>query len=94
MRSYAEVKKTWITPAAQQDQFKTPDEFITAMLPMAEQAAQRLGVDPEYLVAQAALETGWGKHMQRNADGQGSYNLFGIKSHGWKGESATAKTKE
>ncbi len=76
------------------DVFHSPAEFIETMLPMAEQAAQRLGVDPKYLVAQAALETGWGKHMQRSSDGQSSHNLFGIKSHGWKGRSATANTTE
>ena len=65
------------------------------MLPMAEKAAARLGVDPHYLVAQAALETGWGKSIIRNGDGTSSYNLFGIKSHGqWQGESASVMTSE
>ena len=55
----------------------------------------RLGVDPHYLVAQAALETGWGKSIIRNGDGSTSYNLFGIKSHGqWQGNSAEVLTTE
>ena len=97
VRSYAEVSKSLPVPPGKlpaATRFDSPEEFVTAMLPMAEQAAQRLGVDPEYLVAQAALETGWGKHMQRTADGQGSNNLFGIKSHGWQGRSAAASTSE
>ena len=75
--------------------FDSPAEFAAAMLPMAEKAAARLGVDPHYLVAQAALETGWGKSIIRNGDGTSSYNLFGIKSHGqWQGDSASVMTSE
>jgi peptidoglycan hydrolase FlgJ len=64
------------------------------MLPMAEAAAKRIGVDPRYLVAQAALETGWGKHMVKTSDGSSANNLFGIKSHGWGGNNAVANTQE
>jgi flagellar protein FlgJ len=46
-------------------------------------------------VAQAALETGWGKSISRTRDGNSSHNLFGIKSHGsWEGESARVLTTE
>lgn len=72
----------------------SPEDFVAVMLPMAEQAAQRLGVDPKYLVAQAALETGWGQRMQKDASGAVSNNLFGIKSHGWKGKSGQSMTTE
>jgi len=62
---------------------------------MAEAAAKRIGVDPRYLVAQAALETGWGKSVMRNADGSNSHNLFGIKASGnWEGDKARAITSE
>ncbi|MCY1486810.1 Peptidoglycan hydrolase FlgJ [compost metagenome] len=61
---------------------------------MAEKAAERIGVDPRYLVAQAALETGWGKSIIRQQDGSSSHNLFGIKSHGWDGKSARVLTTE
>ncbi|MFA5679376.1 MAG: flagellar assembly peptidoglycan hydrolase FlgJ [Pseudomonas sp.] len=75
--------------------FDSPAEFATAMLPMAQKAAARLGVDPHYLVAQAALETGWGKSIIRNGDGTSSHNLFGIKTHGqWQGDSANVLTSE
>jgi flagellar protein FlgJ len=75
--------------------FASKDEFIAAMLPMAEQAAEKIGVDARYLVAQAALETGWGKSIIRQQDGSSSHNLFGIKSHNsWDGESAKVLTTE
>jgi len=65
------------------------------MLPMAKEAAARIGVDPRYLVAQAALETGWGKSVMRAQDGSSSHNLFGIKAgSSWKGDSARAITSE
>ena len=75
--------------------FSSPQEFVATMLPMAEAAAEKIGVDPRYLVAQAALETGWGKSIIRTRDGESSHNLFGIKSHGsWEGESARVLTTE
>ncbi|MDX1368428.1 flagellar assembly peptidoglycan hydrolase FlgJ [Pseudomonas sp.] len=75
--------------------FASKDEFIAAMLPMAERAAEKIGVDARYLVAQAALETGWGKSIIRQQDGTSSHNLFGIKSHNsWDGESARVLTTE
>lgn len=75
--------------------FGSKDEFIAAMLPMAEKAAQKIGVDPRYLVAQAALETGWGKSIIRQQDGSSSHNLFGIKTHNsWGGDSARVLTTE
>jgi len=75
--------------------FNSPDEFVATMLPMAEQAAKRIGVDPRYLVAQAALETGWGKSVMRQQDGSSSHNLFGIKAgSSWQGGQARAITSE
>ncbi len=75
--------------------FSSPQEFVATMLPMAQAVAEKIGVDPRYLVAQAALETGWGKSIIRTRDGESSHNLFGIKSHGsWEGESARVLTTE
>ncbi|MFJ4396557.1 flagellar assembly peptidoglycan hydrolase FlgJ [Pseudomonas sp. NPDC089396] len=82
-------------PLAPNKAFTDSDAFVATMLPMAEQAAKRIGVDPRYLVAQAALETGWGKSVMRNSDGSSSHNLFGIKATGnWEGDSARAITSE
>ena len=74
--------------------FSSPQDFVATMMPMAQEAAEKIGVDPSYLVAQAALETGWGKSIIRNHDGQSSHNLFGIKAHGWDGGSARVMTTE
>ena len=75
--------------------FSSADEFVNTMLPMAKEAAERIGVDPRYLVAQAALETGWGKSVMRAQDGSSSHNLFGIKAgSSWQGDSARAITSE
>lgn len=74
--------------------FESPQAFVETMLPMAQKAAEKLGLDPRYLVAQAALETGWGKSLPRDTQGRTSYNLFGIKAHGWKGDSVQAATSE
>ena len=75
--------------------FRTRQEFVDTMLPMAQEAAKKIGVDAHYLVAQAALETGWGKSIIRERDGSTSNNLFGIKAHSsWDGDVATTLTTE
>lgn len=75
--------------------FANADDFVATMLPLAKDAAARIGVDPTVLVAQAALETGWGKSIMRQQDGSSSHNLFGIKAQsGWKGPEARAITSE
>lgn len=75
--------------------FDSPQAFIAELLPKAKPFAQELGLEPEALVAQAALETGWGKHMIYQTDGQNSHNLFGIKADArWQGEKASIDTLE
>jgi flagellar protein FlgJ len=65
------------------------------MLPHAQAAASQLGVDASTLVAHAALETGWGKHVPCNEAGSSSFNLFGIKAGGdWQGKTLDAATLE
>lgn len=72
----------------------SPENFIARIWPAAKRIATELGVSPRVLVAQAALETGWGKHMPRDAQGS-SHNYFGIKTHdGWHGRSVQASTTE
>ncbi len=74
---------------------QTPAEFVHRMLPSIRRAASTLGVDPMGILAQAALETGWGQRMPRNADGSLSHNMFGIKAGDeWTGARATADTME
>ncbi len=70
-------------------------DFIRQMRPHAEAAARELGVDPHALLAQAALETGWGKSVPCNAAGECSFNLFGIKAGSqWSGAAVHVPTLE
>jgi flagellar protein FlgJ len=70
-------------------------QFVSAVLPTIRRAAAGLGVSPMGLLAQAALETGWGTRMARTADGMPSLNMFGIKAgENWNGARAVADTVE
>jgi peptidoglycan hydrolase FlgJ len=74
---------------------RTPDAFVSAVLPHARRAARRLGVAPDLLVAQAALETGWGRAVPKFPDGRPTNNLFGIKADAaWSGEKVAQPTLE
>lgn len=75
--------------------WEEPTQFINDLMPHARAAAARLGVDPQVLIAQSALETGWGKRLPSDASGRPSMNLFGIKAQGgWSGEKTVASTLE
>ena len=68
--------------------------FVDSIWPYAAQAAQRIGVAIESVIAHAALETGWGRHLPAAASGD-SNNLFGLKAgSNWRGESTDSATKE
>lgn len=71
----------------------TPEGFVAKIWHHAQRAAQELGVDPRALVAQAALETGWGRRGIASSKGD-SNNLFGIKATGWSGERVRTGTHE
>jgi flagellar protein FlgJ len=69
--------------------------FVSRMLEHAQAAARTLGVPAHFIVGQAALETGWGKHEIKGADGSNSRNLFGIKAGGnWSGKTVDVRTTE
>jgi flagellar protein FlgJ len=73
----------------------SPQVFVDDLWPQALDAAADLGVNPEVLIAQAALETGWGKSMLRGVDGSNSFNLFGIKADAsWQGRKVFSDTVE
>ncbi|MCP4596079.1 flagellar assembly peptidoglycan hydrolase FlgJ [Neptuniibacter sp.] len=77
------------------DRFESPEQFVENLMPLAEKVAGELGVDPRVLLAQSALETGWGKFMVRSPDGSNSNNLFNIKADTrWDGASARVSTLE
>ena len=84
------------TPAANTQALTTSKEdFLRQLRPHAEQAARELGVDPNALLAQAALETGWGRSVPCNANGDCSFNLFGIKAGSqWSGATVNVPTLE
>jgi flagellar protein FlgJ len=74
---------------------ETPEAFIRELMPQASKVAEQLGVSPDAIVAQAALETGWGKHQMKHSDGGSSFNLFGIKAnHNWEGKTVSVPTLE
>jgi len=69
--------------------------FVQALAPHAQAAAQKLGVSVRALLAQAALETGWGKHLPAHHDGSTSNNLFGMKAgRSWDGDKVSVPTLE
>jgi flagellar protein FlgJ len=70
-------------------------DFVSEFMPYASQAAQALGVSPQTVLAQAALESGWGKKALTTTDGSNSYNLFNIKAGSdWKGKTVTQEVSE
>ncbi len=72
-----------------------PQEFIQTLMPHAQRASETSGIPASFMIAQAALETGWGKRDIRGADGQPSYNLFGIKAGAnWNGKTVDITTTE
>ncbi|MFC6839311.1 glucosaminidase domain-containing protein [Xanthomonas theicola] len=73
---------------------RTPEGFVAQIWNHAQKAAKELGVDARALVAQAALETGWGRRGISRGDGASANNLFGIKATGWSGERVTTGTHE
>lgn len=69
--------------------------FVERMLPHAQAASAVTGIPPRFMVAQAALETGWGRSEMRDADGRNSFNLFGIKAgSNWSGRTVDVVTTE
>ena len=74
---------------------QSPAEFVNRVMPSIRRAATALGIDPKGMLAQAALETGWGRRLPRAADGSSSHNIFGIKAgNEWTGARATADSME
>ncbi|MFA7269809.1 MAG: flagellar assembly peptidoglycan hydrolase FlgJ [Sterolibacterium sp.] len=70
-------------------------DFVNRVWPHAYEASRATGIPAHFMVAQAALETGWGKSEPRLANGRPSYNLFGIKAgRSWNGATVDATTTE
>ncbi len=75
--------------------FDSPMQFIKQLWNVASDVIAESGLNPKAVIAQAALETGWGRHIIKNSNGHSSFNLFGIKSgRSWNGEQVKANTLE
>lgn len=71
------------------------EQFVRQLQPYAEQAAKELGVEPKAILAQAALESGWGKSLIKTRAGESSFNVFNIKADkSWQGQQAKVSTLE
>ena len=69
--------------------------FLDSLAGPAKQAEQSSGVPAELILAQAALETGWGQREIPTASGGNSHNLFGIKAgQSWQGDTMNITTTE
>ncbi|MBI3771294.1 MAG: flagellar assembly peptidoglycan hydrolase FlgJ [Gammaproteobacteria bacterium] len=62
------------------EEFSSPQDFVNKLWPLAERYASSIGLDPKVMLAQAALETGWGRAVISDASGGSSHNLFNIKA--------------
>jgi flagellar protein FlgJ len=85
-----------VNPAAVQSTSKdTSQSFLQRMKEHAMQASSVTGIPAHFLLGHAALESGWGKHEIRAADGSPSHNLFGIKAgRNWTGATVDVMTTE
>jgi len=71
------------------------ETFVRELAPQASIVAKELGLSVRAVLAQAALETNWGKHMPTHSDGSSSFNLFGIKAgSSWGGSRVNVPTVE
>ena len=75
--------------------FESPEDFVSSVWNYAKKAASKIGLNPAVMVAQSALETGWGKHIIKDKNGESSFNLFNVKAHrDWDGDKAAQSTLE
>lgn len=76
-------------------EFTSPEQFVAALAPIASKVEAQTGISARLMLAQSALETGWGQKPILKSDGAPSFNLFGIKaSSNWQGEQADIVTTE
>lgn len=75
--------------------FTTPQDFISALTAPAKNVEKSIGVPFEVVIAQSALETGWGQKIIKNEQGESSNNLFNIKADSrWQGDKTHKETLE
>lgn len=70
-------------------------DFLVRHAAAANKTQEASGIPAQYMLAQAALETGWGRREIKAADGRNSFNLFGIRAGAnWQGPSVEVMTTE
>jgi flagellar protein FlgJ len=75
--------------------FAAPKDFVTALTEPAKAVQNKIGVPFQVVIAQAALETGWGQKIIKDQQGSSSNNLFNIKADNrWAGEQIQKDTLE
>ena len=75
--------------------FSEPKDFISALIDPAKSVEKEIGVPFQVIIAQAALETGWGQKIIKHENGSSSNNLFNIKADSrWDGDKVTKDTLE
>lgn len=87
-----------VAPPVKQESYSfdgSIQSFVSTLYPIAQKAARALGVDPKAIIAQSALETGWGVKLSGKSNGTSSNNFFNIKAdQRWNGESVKVDTME
>jgi flagellar protein FlgJ len=90
-----EKASVYETLALQEPTFKEPKDFVTALTEDAKRVEAKLNIPFEVVIAQAALETGWGQKIIKTESGQSSNNLFNIKADKrWDGDKTNKETLE
>ncbi|NQY86523.1 MAG: flagellar assembly peptidoglycan hydrolase FlgJ [Colwellia sp.] len=75
--------------------FSEPKDFVSALIEPAKSVQEKIGVPFQVIIAQAALETGWGQKIIKDQNGSSSNNLFNIKAdNGWVGASIQKESLE
>jgi flagellar protein FlgJ len=75
--------------------FNEPKDFVSALIEPAKSVQEKIGVPFQVIIAQAALETGWGQKIIKDKNGDSSNNLFNIKADSrWAGDKITKDTLE
>ncbi len=75
--------------------FEQPKDFVMALIEPAKRVQEQLKVPFEVVIAQAALETGWGKKIIKTEQGESTNNLFNIKADSrWQGDKTHKETLE
>ena len=75
--------------------FAEPKDFVSALTEPAKAVQKKIGVPFQVVIAQAALETGWGQKIIKDQQGSSSNNLFNIKADNrWAGAQIQKDTLE